>query len=212
MKVTVLGATGSVGSRVVTEALSRGHDVIAVNRNHSDDIPDGAEFRIADATNPDQIAELIQGQDVVISAIRPPSGDEKGSASDTTEALLRGMRKTDVRLLAMGGAATLVVPDSGGRTVIEDANYLSPEFRHVGQASVDQLEVFRAETEVDWAYLSPSATFKPGTRIGSYRMGKDKLLVDAEGNSKLSMEDAAVALLDEAEKPKHHRERFTVGY
>lgn len=211
MKITVLGATGNAGRRIVIEALSRGHDVTAVARKVSDDMPPEVTFRVGDAAISKEIAQLAKGQDVVISAVRPSSGQEHTVAA-TTEALLRGMRKTDARLLVLGGAANLVVPGSDGKTVIEDANYLPPDFRHIGQASIDQLEACRAETEVDWAYLSPSASFNPGERTGRYRTGTNQLLVDSDGKSELSMEDAAVALLDEAEKPKHHRTQFTIGY
>lgn len=211
MKITVLGASGSAGSRIVTEALSRGHDVTAVARNASNDIPAEATFRIGDAAISEDIAQLAKGQDVVISSVRPSPGQE-ATVAKTTEALLRGMRETDARLLVLGGAANLVVPGSGGKTVIEDADYLPPNFRHIGQASIDQLEACQAETEVDWTYLSPSASFNPGERTGSYRTGTNELLVDSNGKSELSMEDAAVALLDEAEKPKHHRTQFTIGY
>ena len=211
MKITVLGATGSAGRRIVTEALSRGHDVTAVARKASGDMPSEATFLTGDAANSDDVAQLAKGQNVVISAVRPSPGQEH-TVAETTRALLRGMHKTDARFLVLGGAANLVVPGSGGNTVIEDANYLPPEFRHIGQASLDQLEVCRAETEVDWAYLSPSASFNPGKRTGSYRTGTDELLVDSNGKSELSMEDAAVALLDEAENPKHHRAQFTIGY
>ncbi len=84
--------------------------------------------------------------------------------------------------------------------------------RDLALACTDQLEACRADTEVDWAYLSPAALLTPGERTGNYRLGDDELLVDAEGNSTMSMEDLAVALLDEAERPKHHRTRFTAAY
>jgi putative NADH-flavin reductase len=211
MKITVLGATGSAGRRIVTEALSRGHEVTAVARKGSDDMPDKVTFNIGDAGISEDVAQFAKGQDVVISAVRPSPGQES-TVAETTKALLRGMRKRGTRLLVLGGAANLVVPGSDGKTVIENANYLPPEFRHIGQASLDQLEVCRTETEVDWAYLSPSASFNPGKRTGRYRTGKNELLVDSNGKSELSMEDAAVALLDEAENPKHHRAQFTIGY
>ncbi|MEP2679678.1 NAD(P)-dependent oxidoreductase [Tateyamaria sp.] len=211
MKITVLGATGSAGRRIVAEALSRGHDVTAVARNASIDLPRGVHFRIGNASVCDDVAQLAKDQDVVISAIRPSRGRE-GTVTETTKALLRGMRKTNARLLVLGGAANLVVPGSGGTRVIDDPNYLPTDLRHIGQASLDQLEACQTETEVDWVYLSPSASFNPGKRTGNYRTGTNELLVDSDGISELSMEDAAVALLDEAERPKHHRSQFTVGY
>jgi len=117
-----------------------------------------------------------------------------------------------VRLLVVGGAATLTVPGTDGKTVIEDSNYLPVSARHIGKASADQFEVCLAETRVDWTYLSPGAQFAPGERTGNYRLGTDELLIDAEGISKISMEDVAVVPLDEAERSKHHQTRFTVAY
>ena len=213
MKITVLGATGNAGSRVVNEALSRGHKVTAVVRNSSitDNLPTGIKILAGDAGDIRDVIEFSAGQDVVISAIRPASGHE-GDVIPTTRSLMDGLAKTGARLLVVGGAATLTVPGTPDKTVIEDSNYLPISARHIGRASADQLEVCLAETRVDWAYLSPAAQFTPGERTCSYRLGTDELLIDAEGTSKISMEDAAIALLDEAERPKHHRTRFTVGY
>jgi len=213
MRITVLGATGNAGSRVVTEAISRGHKVTAVVRNSSatNNLPSGINVITGDASNIMDVARFSTGQDVVISAIRPASGLES-DVIPTTRTLMDGLSKTGARLLIVGGASTLIVPGTGGKTVIEDSNYLPITARHIGKASADQLEVCLAETRVDWAYLSPAAQFSPGERTGKYRLGTDELLIDAKGKSQISMEDAAIALLDEAEQPKHHQTRFTVGY
>ncbi len=210
MRITVLGATGKVGGRVVTEALSRGHEVTAVVRNSTrfNDLPAAAKARAGDV---EDVAKVSAGQDIVISAIRPAPGTES-DIIPTTRSLMDGLAQTGVRLLVVGGAATLTVPGTGGKTVIEDSNFLPVSARHIGKASADQLDVCRAETRVDWAYLSPPAQLAPGKRTGNYRLDTDELLLDAEGNSTISMEDLAVVLLDEAERPKHHRTRFTAGY
>ena len=213
MKITVLGAAGNTGSRVVHEALSRGHEVTAVVRNlaSSNNLPAGVKVIAGDASNVEDVVRISTGQDVVISAIRPASGHES-DIIPTTRSLMDGLAQTGVRLLIVGGAATLTVPGTGGKTVLEDANFLPVSARHIGKASADQLEACLAETRVDWAYLSPAAQFAPGKRTGNYRLGTDELLIDAEGISKISMEDVAVVLLDEAEQPKHHRIRFTAAY
>ena len=213
MKITVLGSTGNSGRRVVAEALSRGHEVTAVVRNPagSNDLPATVKVLVGDVSNVEDVAKVSTGQDVVISAIRSTPGQES-DAIPTTRSLMDGLAQTGVRLLVVGGAATLTVPGTDGKTVIEDSNYLPISARHIGKASVDQFEVCLAETRVDWAYLSPAAQFAPGERTGNYRLGTDELLVDAEGISKISMEDVAVVLLDEAEQPKHHQTRFTAAY
>ena len=213
MKITVLGATGNAGSRVVAEALSRDHEVTAVVRNSATTnyLPTGIKILTGDASNVADVTKVSAGQDVVISAIRPAPGHES-DITPTTQSLMDGLAQTGVRLLIVGGAATLTVPDTDGKTVIEDSNYLPVSARHIGKASADQFEVCLAETRVDWAYLSPAAQFAPGERTGNFRLGTDELLVDAEGISKISMEDLAVVLLDEAERPRHHCTRFTAAY
>ncbi len=213
MRITVLGAAGKVGSRVVVEALSRGHEVIAVVRNSAgfNDLPAAANARAGDVSNVEDVVKVSAGQDLVISATRPAPGNES-NIGQTTRSLMDGLAQTGVRLLVVGGAATLTVRGTGGKTVIEDSNFLPVAARHIGKASADQFDVCRAETRVDWAYLSPPAHLEPGERTGNYRLGTDELLLDAEGNSTISMEDLAVVLLDEAERPKHHRTRFTAAY
>jgi putative NADH-flavin reductase len=213
MKITVLGATGNAGSRVVAEALSRGHEVTAIVRISSvtNNLPAGIKILTGDAGNVADVSKVSAGQDIVISAIRPASGHESDIIS-TTRSLMNGLAQTGVRLLVVGGAATLTVPGTDAKTVLEDSNYLPVSARHIGKASADQFDTCLAETRVDWAYFSPAAEFSPGERTGNYRLGTDELLVDAEGVSKISMEDVAVVLLDEAERPRHHRTRFTAAY
>lgn len=212
MRITVFGAAGSVGSRVVAEALCRGHEVTAVVRDPARfaELPAAANARAGDAANVEDVTELSAGQDVVISATRPPPGSETELVT-TAKAMLAGLAGTDVRLLVVGGASSLIVPGTGGTTVTEDPNF-PPALRNLALACTDQLEVCRADARVDWAYLSPAALMEPGERTGNFRLGTDELLVDATGNSTISMEDLAVALLDEAERPQHHRTRFTAAY
>jgi putative NADH-flavin reductase len=153
---------------------------------------------------------LSNGQDLVISATRPVPGNESDHAT-TAKALLDGLRVTGVRLLLVGGAGSLLAPDTG-LPIVDDARYVSPAWRAIAVACCDQYAVCKAEAETDWTYLSPPALLQPGERTGSYRLGRDILLVDAEGRSAISMEDLAVALLDEAESPRHRRARFTVAH
>lgn len=212
MRITVFGAAGNVGGRVVAEALSRCHQVTAVVRDpvRYPDLPVGAVAVAGDAANVEDVAALSANQDVVISATRPAPGNE-GELVTTAKALLAGLAGTSVRLLLVGGAATLTVPGTGGTTVIEDPNF-PDDVRDLALACAAQLEACRAEAGVDWAYLSPPALLEPGQRTGNYRSGADELIIDAQGNSMISMEDLAVALLDEAEQATHHQTRFTVAY
>ncbi|MGV9267877.1 NAD(P)-dependent oxidoreductase [Kitasatospora sp. NPDC003701] len=212
MRITVFGATGNVGSRVVTEALTRGHEVTAVLRDPArpHGLPTDAVIATGDARNPEDVARLGAGQSVVISATRPARGSEPDLAV-ATKGLLAGLAGSDVRLLVVGGAGSLTLPGGNGATVI-DAPDFPAAWRPIALACGEQLALYRAATDVNWAYLSPAALLEPGLRTGRYRLGRDELVVDEAGVSAISMEDLAVALLDEAERPTHHRTRFTVAY
>jgi putative NADH-flavin reductase len=213
VQITVIGAAGMVGSRVVAEAAARGHEVTAVVRDEARAavLPEGVRVRTGDAADVAEVTRLGTGQDVVIAATRPPAGREDELVT-TTKALLAGLVGTGARLLVVGGAGSLTVPGSGGRLEAEDPDLVGPEHRAIARAGVHQLAACRAAADVDWAYLSPPAELRPGTRTGRYRRGGDELLIDAAGRSAISVEDLAVALLDEVEAPAHRRARFTVAY
>lgn len=190
-----------MGSRVVAEARRRGHDVTPVTRSPRDGFALGAADDLAD------VRRLSAGRDVVITATRPRDGRERDLVT-VAETLLAGVGAA--RLLVVGGAAGLRTP-SGLR--VQDEPDFPPALRPIARACAEQLEVCLAKgSEVDWAYLSPPALLEPGERTGRYRLGLDDLVVDARGRSAISLEDLAVALLDEAERPRHRRVRFTVGY
>jgi uncharacterized protein len=201
----VFGAGGTAGRRVVAEALSRNHDVTAVVRDPAryPDLPAVA----GDAANVDDVARLTEGQDIAVLATRPSPGREHEAAT-TMKAVLAGMAP-GVRVLVIGGASTLTLPGGG---YVMDAPDFPASLRDIALASAQQLDVCRAESSVDWVYLSPAIVLEPGDRTGKYRVGKDEALVNAEGWSFISMEDLAVAALDEIEQPRHRQTRFTVGY
>ncbi|WP_371749522.1 NAD(P)H-binding protein [Streptomyces sp. NBC_01283] len=213
MNITVFGAAGNVGRRVVAEAVHRGHEVTAVVRDpaRAAGLPSVTAIRTGDAADPRTVTALAAGQDLVVSATRPAPGREPELAA-VTRALLSGLHGTGVRLLLVGGAAGLTVPGTGG-TMVVDAPDFPPSLRPIALACNEQLDACRTTGhDVDWAYASPPALLEPGVRTGRFRLGTDELIVDADGVSALSMEDFAVALLDEAERPKHHRARFTAAY
>ncbi|WP_327099800.1 NAD(P)H-binding protein [Nocardia vinacea] len=211
MRITVFGAAGDVGSRVVAEALDRGHEVTAVVRDlaRAGAVPAAATLRTGDAANLDDVVSLSAGQDLVITATRPAPGREHELPA-ITSVLLSGLARTSARLLVVGGAATLLVPGADALTLHESPDF-PVELRAIARACADQLAICRAETAADWTYLSPPAELVPGRRTGAYRLGTDELLTNADGVSAISMADFAVALLDEAERPAHRRTRFTVA-
>lgn len=209
MRLIVFGAAGSVGHRTAAEALARGHEVTAVVRRPTDLLPQGVTVAIGDAADPIQVARLSTGHDAAVSAVRAPAGREHEQV-EATDALLKGAAEAGVRLLVVGGAATLTVPDSG-KPVLEDPRYIADEWRAVAEASAAQHYRCIAEPTADWTYLSPPAILAPGERTGRYRKGTDDLLV-TDGASRISVEDLAVAVLDELERPAHRRTRFTVAH
>ncbi|MGW1344985.1 NAD(P)-dependent oxidoreductase [Kribbella sp. NPDC002412] len=204
MRILVFGASGAVGSRVVQEAVARGHQVTGASRT-----PTAAHLRRGDATDPDDVAVLSRDHDVVISATRPRPGQED-ELVQAAKGLLIGLRHSGVRLILVGGAAGLI-DGRTGLTVMESPDF-PPDWRPIAQACNEQLELVRAATDVHWTYVSPPALLEPGTRTGSYRLGTDHLVTDAAGGSSISMEDFAIALVDEAEQARHVGARFTVGH
>lgn len=213
MKVIVFGARGDVGSRVVAEAWARGHEVTAVVRKEAqiESSPPSVIARVADVLNTDEVAELMAGHDVAVSALRPPDGQE-----DTLVTLTRSVLDTAARarrrVLVVGGAASLKMPDLNGATVLTAPGFLPESVLPIARACQAQYELCAAEACADWSYLCPPAMLTPGARTGRYRLGSDVLLLDSKGDSAISMEDFAVALIDEVEKPRHKMTRFTVAY
>jgi len=213
MRITIFGAAGEVGRRVVAEALSRGHEVTAVVRDHAQfhKLPAGVTPCSGDAGSVEDAARLSKDQDLVISAIRPPTGEEAQLAS-ITQSILQGAAQSAVRVLVVGGAASLKIPGQGDTTVLTAPNFLPASVIDIARACFAQHDICNADQHANWAYLSPPAMLVPGIRTGSYRLGSDELVVDKNGNSQISMEDFAVVLIDEAEQPKHHKTRFTAAY
>ena len=113
------------------------------------------------------------------------------------------------RLLVVGGAGGLEV--APGVQLIDTPEFPA-QWKATAEGARQALALLRQETTLDWTVLSPSAHLEPGQRTGTFRTGTDGLLVDASGNSRISLEDYAVAMIDELEKPTHSRSRFTVGY
>jgi putative NADH-flavin reductase len=213
MNIIVYGAAGNVGRRIATEALARGHKVTGVVKTKAQfgKLPENAISCAADVFDSQQLVRTVEGQDLVISALRPQEGHEEDLIA-LTRSVLDGAATAGVRVLLVGGAARLRLPGGSGETVLSAPNFLPASTIAIARACQAQYELCLSETRVDWTYLSPAAMLEPGERTGHYRLGSDTLVVDESGMSRISMEDFAVAMLDEAEMPKHVRCAFTVGY
>ncbi len=203
-KIAILGISGRAGSRIASELLRRGHQVTGIARQ-PDGVPaqPGLTLAAADASHAQALAPALRGVDAVISATRFAGGP-------TADTVLAALRAAGVpRLLVVGGAGSLEI--APGKALVD-----TPEFPDAYKAEAlagrDFLQALRGETDIDWTFLSPSAVFEPGERTGQFRLGQDSLLSAADGSSRISMEDFAIALADELETPAHSRQRFTVGY
>ena len=212
MRIVVFGAGGRVGSRTVAEALARGREVTAVVRD-----PDAharparrREPRGRRRHRPVERGRVAAGDDLAISTVGTGFGKAPETLPAAARALLEGLSRAGVaRLIVLGGAGSLEV--APGVRVLDTPDFRE-EWKPDALAQAESLDIYRsATTDVDWTYVSPAAVLEPGERTGEYRTGEDRLLVDDEGNSAISMEDFAVALLDEAESAEHVRRRFTVA-
>jgi putative NADH-flavin reductase len=203
MKVALIGATGNVGSRLLAELTSRGHTVSAISRHPEKTAAQpGVAAKHGDVSDKAGLTALLAGHDAVISALRFSGSDPK--------ILIDAVKASGVkRYLVVGGAGSLEV--APGHKLIDTPNFPEAYKPEASKGGVF-LQILRGEKDLDWTFLSPSALISAGTRTGKFRLGGDQLLKDDKGNSSISYEDYAVALVDELEKPKYSRQRFTVGY
>ena len=209
MNVTLFGATGNSGARILKELLSRGHQVTAIVRDPAK-LPSqtGLIVRKGDLADVAQIAEAVRGTEAVVSAYGPGL-NSPGDLVPATQRLVTGLKQAGIeRLLMVGGAGSLEV--APGVQLI-DSGYLPQEWMPISLAHREALEVLKA-SDLDWTSLSPAGYFEPGQRTGKFRLGQDNLIANEKGESRISMEDYAIALVDELETHAHSRQRFSVGY
>jgi len=211
MRIVLFGATGMVGSRIAAEASRRGHRVTAVSRSGRAPAP-GVTSTAANASDPAKVAALAKGADTVASACAPPrdGSDPNEPFLALNRALVQGTRDAGVRrFLVVGGAGSLEV--APGQALCDQPGF--PEV-YLAEALAHRavLEYFRTDCDLDWTYVSPAAEIAPGERTGRFRVDDDRLLTDADGNSRISAEDYAVAFVDELEQGTHPRARMSVAY
>ena len=213
--VLLIGATGFVGSAILQELVSRGHNVTALVRN-PEKLQSNANITAVkgDVANAESLTGLMKGKDAVISAYNPGWTNPNIATlieENYPKILLAAKQSGVKRLLIVGGAGTL---------------FCAPNLRVVDSGVIPQeimggvrplgdfyLNTLMNEKAIDWTFFSPAGAFdNDGKRTGQFRLGKDDLIVDAQGNSHISVQDYAMAIVDELEQENHHQERFTIGY
>ena len=217
-RIVLFGANGYAGSRILAEAVQRGHHVTAVAR-HPQTISAGADSvkpvvgSLYDGT---LVEELAADADVLVCAITSgPDGDGR-TLPDALPIMVDAARRHGVRIAVVGGAGSLLLSASGPQVITRLESIAPPDKLRDVKLHIEFLERLRqVPDDIDWFYLSPPAVFGahlPGERLSRYRVGSDVLLTDEHGDSAISGEDYAIAFLDEIERPRHHRSRFTVAY
>jgi putative NADH-flavin reductase len=229
VRIGIIGASGNVGSRVLAEAVARGHDVVAFTRSGA--AKKGPPWRDLDIFDLEGLQAVAKSVDVIVSSYHPGS-----TARDPRDAIQRAISDPSVypraatnllkalesrpstRLIVVGGAASLEMApgvtadgDDGRMRGILKSLGVPEDYVVAVKGHHEALDLFR-QSNRKWTYASPSADIHAGTRTGRFRVGGDQLLVDAEGRSHISYEDFAAAIVDEIEEPRHIQRRFTVGY
>jgi len=247
MNIALVGATGFIGSRILAEAVNRGHTVTAICR-HPGGMMQHERVRAvnAEVTDPVALCREFQGQDAIIHSYAPPRDPEVGAfieaaqrsgalkletmsryvprdpaAHDAsvkaridaqtvgTRSIIQAAKMAGVkRILAVGGAGTLLI--DGVRSM--DRPDFPKAYEGGARSTAVIKELLREEPGIEWTFLCPSMVVMPGQRTGRFRLGLDDMLTAADGSSTISLEDYAVAMIDELERPSHTRLRFTVGY
>ncbi|HCF7759006.1 NAD(P)H-binding protein [Pseudomonas aeruginosa] len=216
MKVVVLAATGQAGRTIISELLSRGHDVTAVART-PDKLPSSIHCVQDDLSSSDRVAEIIAGADAVVSAYGPPKDDPRffsdvtytDQLAEVAKLLIDAVKKARApRLVVVGGAGSLWF--SPGVRVL-DSGHWPENLVPIARSHMNAFAALRG-SDINWTYFSPPMLIAPGVRTGKYRLGNDDIILDGKGRNWISFEDYAIALVDELETPAHERARFTIGY
>lgn len=209
MKVAIIGASGFIGSAILNEALSRGHDITAIVRNPEKVTVSNPRLNVkkGDVIKEEELVSLLKGNEAVISAY---SANDSSTYVKAITAIINATKKAGItRLLAVSGAGSLEVKPG---VKLLDTPEFPAEWKDGATATRDAFDVIKQVTDLDWSVLSPAMVIEPGPRTGVFRLGKDQVLFNDKGESKISTADFAVALLDELERPAHIKQRFTLAY
>ncbi|MBB6733116.1 NAD(P)-dependent oxidoreductase [Cohnella zeiphila] len=206
MKIAVIAAGGKAGSNIAKEAASRDHEVTAIVRNAAKAPAEAAHVVVKDMF--ELTSADLTSYDVVVNAA---GFFEKPELNvDAGRRLIEALKGSDTRLIVVGGAGSLFA-DPGKTVRLFDTPEFPDAFRPLAKSQGQNLEDLQAAADLKWTFVSPSAQIAPGRRTGSYLKGKDHLLVNSQGESYVSYEDYAVAVVDEIERAAHVKERITVA-
>lgn len=216
--IILIGASGFVGSAILEEALNRGHKVTALVRNPEKIQVKNENLTVlaVDATDVEALSKVVAGKDAVISAYNPGWGNPRlyEEILENYPKIIEGVKKAGVqRLLVVGGAGVLYVQP--GMRLMDSGTLPAELMPAVNGEGELFLNVLSKENDIDWVYFAPPANLGnmgKGIRTGKYRLGTDTLLVDEKGDSFISVEDYAVAMIDELEQEVHHKALFTAAY
>lgn len=210
LKIALFGATGMIGSRIATEAARRGHQVTALVREPGR-VAAAPNVRAvkADLLDAASVADAVRGHDVVASAYAPPQ-DRLADLDTASRALLDGVRAAGLqRVVAVGGAGSLEV--APGKQLVDSEGF-PPGYRPIALAHRTAFDYFRTVTDLDWTVFAPAAFIAPGERTGKFRTGAQTLIADANGESRISAEDYAIAFVDELEQGRFIRQIASAAY
>ena len=212
MKILLIGATGAIGARILNEAVARGHDVTAVARHPQSLVPREHVWVVpADAKDVQNLARLAAGHDAVVSSLSPRAEGGSEQYLAAIRAVLAAVKQANVPyVLFVGGASSLEV--APGRRLLDTLLERVPRERLAEPIVVAEARDLVAASDVNWTFLSPPGSIFPGERTGRFRLGGMQPVTDAQGQGRISMEDFAVAVVDELEHPQHVRRQFNAGY
>lgn len=203
-RIALIGASGRIGSKIAAELVQRGHQVTGIAR-HPEKIAaqPGVTVATGDFTQPEQMSAVLRGHDAIISAASFIPGQ--------AENLIASVRQSGVkRFLMVGGAASLQT-EPGGKKIIETIE-LPEAWKAPVMEGIRTLGLLRDVQDLDWTFFSPAVQIAPGERTGKFRLDKEVVVKDAEGNSRISFDDYAIAMVDELEQGNNIQQRFTIGY
>ncbi len=214
MKIAIIGATGFVGSAVLNEALNRDYEVTAIARNIDKlTIKNNKLTAVsADADDSDHLAKILAGHDAIVSAYNAgwTNPNLYNDFLEGSEAIQQAAKISGVkRLLVVGGAGSLEV--APGVQMVDTPEFPA-QWKNGATAARDYLNILKKESELDWTFISPAANLHPGERTGVFRLGADQPVTDEDGKNEISVEDMAVAIIDELESNRFIKRRFTLGY